>query len=227
MAVALLLAGPCWAQEAVNPSPYECLYTEDAITIDGKADEAAWGRAEALSFFLPVTHEPATTVAKGRLLWDENFLYVFIEAEDHELKAVLESRDDHVFKDDVLETFVRTPAGRRFNVEVNAKGAFLDSSSEGRLGFNFQDIKLAVALDGTLNDGPEGDEGWALELALPFDELLEEGQHPENGEEWTFHLSRYDYAEAFEGGKELSSTTKFSAVNYHLWEEWGVLLFTR
>src|SRR4051812_24784657 len=68
------------AQEPKQYPTYECRWATGPITIDGKADEAAWQQADLLdNFGQPwLADKPkAKTTTKARLLWDRDNLYFF------------------------------------------------------------------------------------------------------------------------------------------------------
>src|SRR4051812_41078703 len=68
------------------PTSFECRWAEGPITLDGKADEAAWKNAQVIDqFYLPwlgPKARPARTATKARLLWDREYVYFFAEMED-------------------------------------------------------------------------------------------------------------------------------------------------
>ena len=210
-------------------SSWETRFTTEEITIDGKVDEEVWLETPALSFFVPVTHEPATTETEGRILWDETHLYVSFVAEDGDLRAEQTRRNQAVHLDDVLEFFFQVQGEEEYyyNIEINALGTVLDSRGGNPHEFDFENMRHAIELRGTLNDSSERDEGWSLEIAIPFTDIVElEGRPPQPGDRWKFHLSRYDYdEEKFEDGVELTSTAALTRVNFHYHADWKELVF--
>src|SRR5262245_39576040 len=69
------------AARAFQPPPtqFECRWTDTPVTLDGKADEAAWKHAQLIDrFYLPwlgAKARAAHTATKARLLWDREYLY--------------------------------------------------------------------------------------------------------------------------------------------------------
>ena len=59
----------------------------ETMTIDGNLTEQAWRDAEAIPFHVPVTHAIPHTLARGRLCWDANYLYVAFESPDEDMKG--------------------------------------------------------------------------------------------------------------------------------------------
>ncbi len=215
---------------ADRPVPsWEARFTNEEITIDGKVDEEVWHETPALSFFVPVTHEPATTQTEGRILWDETHLYVSFIAEDGDLRAEETRRNHPVHLDDVLEFFFQVQGEEEYyyNIEINALGTVLDSRGGNPQGFDFENLRHALELRGTLNDTTERDEGWSLEVAIPFSDIVElDGNPPQPGDRWKFHMSRYDYDDKkFEDGVELTSTAALTRVNFHYHADWQEIVF--
>ena len=62
---------------------------------------------------------------------------------------------------------------------------------------------MGVHIEGTLNDHEDEDEFWQLEAAIP-----------EPGDEWLFHLSRYDYSVYLPEGVELSSWPPYQRFSF-------------
>src|SRR5260370_42180979 len=70
-------------EKAVPATPAaECRWTATPITIDGKLDEAAWGKAQVIDGFAVFWEKrPPRTATSARLLWDDKYLYFAAEME--------------------------------------------------------------------------------------------------------------------------------------------------
>ena len=81
----------------------------------------------------------------------------------------------------------------------------------------------------TLNDYRDEDQGWTLEMAIPFSSLpwMQDRAQPRIGEEWRGHFARWDYSVYLPEGKEISSTTPFTRVNFHQADKFQRLYFQR
>ncbi|MFP6762322.1 MAG: transglutaminase domain-containing protein, partial [Planctomycetaceae bacterium] len=66
------------------------------------------------------------------------------------------------------------------------------------LGYDFPNFRSAVAINGSLNDKSDQDQGWTVELAFPWSEMkwLAKGDDrslpPANGDEWRIDLFRFN-----------------------------------
>ncbi|MHC4092908.1 MAG: carbohydrate-binding family 9-like protein, partial [Planctomycetota bacterium] len=104
-------------------------------------------------------------------------------------------------------------------------------------------LEAAVFLQGTLNDPSDRDDGWTVELAIPWRALAEhapEGRAPRAGEEWRMNFSRVQWQLEVAGGRYQKVTdpgtgkplpednwvwSPQGAVNMHMPEMWGVVRF--
>ena len=86
------------------------------MTIDGKPDEAAWAAAPAVTVqFLWDSQTGAKQMTRARLLWDAMGLYVSFDADDADITARYEQRDDPTYRDDAVEMYINPnpQTGRR------------------------------------------------------------------------------------------------------------------
>jgi hypothetical protein len=131
IALSLLVGGVVLADkytelQGLGPIPrYEVKSISEAIHVDGNLVEQAWTRAPSITLMFPwdfQTGKKQKTVA--RVLRDKETLYVGYEAEDVDITATHENRDDPTYKDDCVEIFVK-PAqdtDSYFGMEMNVRG---------------------------------------------------------------------------------------------------------
>ena len=221
-----------------SQTPYLVHRTPGNITIDGHFKEDAWKKASALNFLVCKTHEKPLGKTEAKILWDKEFLYVGFDALDKDVWSYLTQRDSQTCLEDCLEIFFKTVPTKApfYNFEINALGTIFDAFSPGKAiaggyrrwsKWNCEGIQVAVNIRGTLNDHTDVDEGWGLEVAIPFRSLPSlEGKSPRAGDSWLFHLARYDYSVYLPGdGMEISSTALITGAFYD-YEEWQSLVFT-
>jgi Domain of unknown function (DUF5916)/Carbohydrate family 9 binding domain-like len=163
--------------------------TTEPIRLDGKLDEAVWGRTAPIGPLLqrvPKQLQPPTEKTEVRILYDRDNLYIGIVCHDRDPMAVVSTQlardvdlkvDDHVTV--VLDPFFDQRNG--FFFQVNPAGARTDgqiSNNEDRLTFNW---------DGVWDAGARRTEdGWATEIAIPFKTLrFKPGQTT-----WGFNVER-------------------------------------
>jgi hypothetical protein len=197
---------PVSAPAASAPIPrYEVRRAATPPAIDGKLDDDAWARASS-----PVTLQflwEAQTGAKqktyGRLLWDAQALYVGYDAEDADINARFEQRDDPTYRDDAVEIFINPNPKQEalyYGFEMNARGVLYDYLNyNSRTLFKRWDatgMKVATSIRGTLNNRTDADGGWSLEASIPwanFEELSR--RPPAAGAVWKVNFNRWDGVE--------------------------------
>ena len=105
LSVALSLVPLLRAQSTVPR--YEVTRASAPPTVDGRLDEAAWAAAPAVTLqFLWESQTGAKQMTRARLLWDAQALYVGFDADDTDITARFEQRDDPTYRDDAVEIFI-------------------------------------------------------------------------------------------------------------------------
>lgn len=180
---------------------YEVRRAAAPIAVDGKLDDAAWQKAAP-----PVTLQflwDDQTGAKQKtfvqLLRGERALYVAFRADDADINARFEKRDDPTFLDDALEIFVN-PAPEQsvlyYGFEINARGVLYDylnyASRTLFKRFDATGVEIGVDVAGTLNDRSDVDRGFTLELAIPWENFERLSHPPEAGTVWRANINRWD-----------------------------------
>jgi hypothetical protein len=143
------------AQSAVPR--YEVTRVSAPPTIDGRLDESAWAAAPAVTLqFLWDSQTGAKQMTRARLLWDADALYVGFDADDSDITARYEQRDDPTYRDDAVEIFIN-PNPRQeavyYGFEMNARGVLYDylnySSRTLFKRFDATGVRIATALRGS------------------------------------------------------------------------------
>ncbi|MBM3776431.1 MAG: hypothetical protein FJW37_14905 [Acidobacteria bacterium] len=203
---ALGLAAGGWAFAGqLPPIPrYDAGRAGSKIVVDGRLDEPAWKPASAVELQFPWKQQTGpmqkTTV---RLLWDNEFLYAGFDAQDRDILAHLDRRDDLTYQDDCVEVFINPDPAQSYyyGIEINAKGTFLDYFYAYPTTFirhlDFVGIQVATHVRGTMNQTGDLDDGWTTEAAIPwrnFDEVARK-LPPAVGTLWKINFNRWDGAE--------------------------------
>ncbi|MGH6610438.1 MAG: carbohydrate-binding family 9-like protein, partial [Burkholderiaceae bacterium] len=212
---------------------YAVSNTKEQPAIDGRLSEKAWAAAAPLTLLFPWEEQTGdkqrTTV---KLLRDQNYLYVGYECADADITARYEQRDDLVYKDDCVEIFIR-PDGQSdhyIGLEMNARGVLFDYfypfPGKNEHGFNLAGVLLKTQLRGTLNQSDDQDQGWSLELAIPWASLNKLAQRlpPTAADQRRVQLNRWDGTEP---RRRLSmwSHSGLKRTNPHNPARFGYLLF--
>lgn len=195
---ALLLAPVLAAAAAPDLPRLELPRAASPPVIDGRLDDATWADAAVVdSLRMPWWTSGEREGTRVQLAWDDTALYVAFQARDRHIWATLAERDAPVSRDDCVEVFIApdtAAVGVYFNFEINALGTILDRSPrDGRSGdWNAAGLRVAIAIDGTLNEDGDEDRGWVAEIALPFADLAPFAPRlpPVPGDVWRLNLYR-------------------------------------
>jgi hypothetical protein len=218
-------------------APYECLFSEAPITVDGDLNEPVWEKAATVTFFVPVSLKAPISRTEAKMAHDRDFLYVAFKAYDEDVWGMLTERDSATYTEDVLEVFFKTHLDRDpyFSFEMNVRNAVMDAFVRKRNAagsilrwsqWDCAGLKMAAKVKGTVNNWTDRDEYWILEVAIPFTSIPTlGGSAPVKGSRWLFNLARFDYSIYLPKGQELSASAPLSAVSFHLYENWTELIF--
>ncbi|WP_228850754.1 carbohydrate-binding family 9-like protein [Aegicerativicinus sediminis] len=237
----------------VTPKFYEVPRTNDTIYIDGLANEQSYDNSRFTNYFIDI--EGAKTPkykTRAKLLWDDNFLYVYAELEEPHIWATLKQRDTVIFYNNDFEVFI-DPSGTTMNygeIEINALNTVWDlrlpkpyrAGGKAEDSWNLENIKTAVHIYGTLNNPKDIDSLWSVEMAIPIKPLSAlkyDSLPPKEGDIWRLNFSRVNwdfdlvenrYNRKMEGGeykKEYNWVwSNQKVINMHEPEKWGYIKFS-
>ena len=112
------------------------------------------------------------------------------------------------------------------------KGTHLRGIRWAFTNFDMPGLQTAVQVDGTLNDNTDIDNGWSLEIAIPWTSLQlldnERSIPPQTGDIWNMFLGRFQ--KLITGGKELlphpaMALNSHGVYDTHLVEKWSRIQF--
>ncbi|MFT5695996.1 MAG: hypothetical protein ACI9QQ_001975 [Myxococcota bacterium] len=174
--------------EATTRPMVTAVQTERPPTIDGRLDEAAWqtaGVIENLQQKVPVAYGAASQQTKVRILFDADFIYIGIEANESDANKIFAStmvRDASLSSDDRVTISLDTYADQRngFHFEVNPLGSKRDGLIEnGSESYEWDGIWYA---DARINAN-----GYVVEIAIPFQTL----SIARDAISWGLEIARY------------------------------------
>jgi hypothetical protein len=192
--------GPSLGEPPAPLPEYRAVRLVGSLQIDGKLDEAAWRRAEAVTLRGSLDGRPVSRRTVARLLYDDAFLYVAFDCEDDDVWGTFRRRDDPLYTEEVVEIFLDPSADLRtyHEVEVSPHNVLFDAYfPTRRQGMDLawdSETQSAVQVRGTLDDPSDQDQGWSVELKIPLRTLrdLPAGQ-PLRGTRWRFNLYRLEH----------------------------------
>lgn len=213
------------------------------LTIDGKLDDLSWSHAASTPQLVNVASGEAQAggdvTGNVKLIYDEQALYVGFEVFDEDVRGGFDPQqlDPHLWTRDTIEIMV-DPDGDGDNrdyyeVQVNPQNLVFDSQfddynsprTEPNGPFGHQDwsakLRSAVTVRGTLDDDKE-DEGYVVELALPWAALSKAKRVPPTSEDmWRMNF----YAMQNNGGAAWSPI--LGQGNFHKASRFGRVRFGR
>jgi len=195
------MLGPKLGDGAVAELPeYLVTRAAKAPTIDGVLDEAAWKGARAVVLRGSFDGRPVQLRTEARLVYDDANLYVAFDVEDPDLWGTLRNRDDPIYEQEVVEVFLDANAdGRTYNeLQVSPHNVIFDAYFPARRqGMDRSwdsGMKTALKVRGTLDDPSDKDQGWTVEMQIPFARLAEVPHvPPQKGDRWRFNLYRLEH----------------------------------
>ena len=260
-AVALMAIVAGGAPPQLEPAPpvstYVCLRILTPPVIDGRLDDEGWAAVPWSGPFVDIEGDrrPAPPLrTRMKLAWDDDALYVAGTIEDPHVWATLTERDAIIYQDDDFEIFL-DPDGdthEYYELEINALGTVWDlflvrpyrDGGPALHGWDIAGLQSAVAVEGTVNDPTDVDQGWSLELAVPWSALAEAApgrRGPRAGEHWRVNFSRVDWDMTIEDGRYVKQVDPASgrprpehnwvwspqgAIDMHRPERWGIVEFS-
>jgi len=243
--------------QAPNPDPspspkgYVCGRANTPITIDGKLDEEAWKQAPWTDLFVDIEGEVRPRPrfeTRAKMLWDDIFFYIAGAIKDPHVWATLTKHDSVIFQDNDFEIFIDPDGDNHeyYEIEINALGTEWDlflkkPYRDGGPAINEWEIpglKTAVAVQGTINNPTDSDQGWTVEFAIPWKVLAEYAHRPtppRDGDQWRVNFSRVEWRHIIKDGKyqKVPNTHEDNwvwspqgAIDMHRPERWGFVQFS-
>ena len=246
----------------IQPRHYVCYKASGPITVDGLINEPDWQKAEWTEYFGDIEGslkpEPRFRT-RAKMLWDDQFLYIAAQLEEPHVWATLTERESVIFNDPDFEVFI-DPDGdthHYLEYEMNALNTQWDLmllkpyrddivNNVAIDNWNYNGMKSAVYINGTLNNPTDIDKGWTLEIAFPLDafaELSATGKNPVSGEQYRIDFSRVEWTMDIVDGKYKKRTHMLDGkekplpednwvwspqgvIDMHQPETWGYLQFS-
>ncbi len=207
-----------WWQEMrkIDLETYLCQRSEEALDIDGKMDEKSWKQASWTGYFGNLgsrsldefkSPEPVPYFkTRVKMLWDDYYFYIAAEMEEPHVWSTFLWHDQILCLENNFEIFI-DPNGDNhnyFEIEINPLNTVWDliidkpyrDGAKPDQDWDILGLKRAVHVDGTLNDPRDIDEGWTLEMAIPWNALAEFADcntPPGEGDQWRVNFARTEF----------------------------------
>ena len=190
-------------------------YSPTPIKLDGVLDEEIWKKSPAYSMVEPIdVPESPKAESKFSMKWKDFYggtvkfaytddtLYIAAKVKDGDIVQFNQKdQQPHWKSGDLIEIMIKsanapgfwecygTPCGHRTTIHYIARGYCSETMNDFR-----DDFKIGVKLDGTLNDRKDIDNGYTMEIAIPFKMLEALDGVPFNDKgNWKIFIGRYNY----------------------------------
>ena len=241
------------SNDIIIPKKYIVKKSSNSLTIDGYDNEMDWKNIPFSDEFVDIENniKPAKKT-KIKMLWDDNFLYVFAKLWDDHIWGDITKRDEVIYYNNDFEIFI-DPDGDTQNygeIEINALGTewdlFLNKpyrlGGKAQTGWNIQGLKSSVKVNGTINNSLDTDNYWTIEFAVPLNEISklkkDNSDNPMVGEQWRINFSRVQWDYDLNNGKYSRKKvddkylpeynwvwSRQGKINMHIPENWGFIQF--
>jgi len=240
------------------PKRYVVYRAASGLNVDGRLDEPSWSGALWTDAFVDIEGDrrpPPRLRTRAKMLWDDDYFYVAAEMEEPDVWATLTERDSVIFRDNDFEVFIDPDGDTHayYELEVNALGTLWDlmlirpyrDGGPAINGWDIAGLQAGIDVRGTLNRPGDNDEGWSLEIAMPWRILREAAagrKPPQPGDRWRVNFSRVQWQVDVAEGRYVKRLKPGSqdplpennwvwspqgAIDMHMPERWGYVQFSR
>jgi eukaryotic-like serine/threonine-protein kinase len=239
----------------VRPRGYVAYRASSPLHLDGKLDDPPWQAVPWTDDFVDIEGDrrlPPRFRTRAKMLWDEQYFYIGVELEEPHIQATYTQHDSYIFhEDNDFEVFLN-PDGNNLNyaeLEMNALNTSWDlrlkkpysAGGDGEDDWEIPGLKTAVHVLGTINNPRDVDQGWTIEIAIPWrivgalnDKQQSDGP-PRDGDQWRVNFSRVEWRFDIVAGRYVRRTDRREdnwvwspqgVVNMHRPATWGYVQFS-
>ena len=154
----------------------------DDVPLDGDVSKQPWAQVEGADIdCFPWYHSGRKQAARVKACYSATRLYLLFECEDRHIAARSTELNGEVWKDSCVEIFasLQEAPEEYFNLEINCCGTMLMGYGPGRSPRRLVEPDLASLIDiyhsvpGPAKQDAPDDDGWVIEVSLPFGMLAE------------------------------------------------------
>ncbi|MDG2094863.1 MAG: carbohydrate-binding family 9-like protein, partial [Phycisphaerales bacterium] len=188
-------------------------------------------------------------LTRVKMGWDEDYLYIGADMEEPHVWGTLTKRDSIIYNDNDFEVFI-DPDGDNldyYELEVNALNTQFDlmltrpyrCGGNYDIGWDIHGLKTAVDIRGTLNKSDDTDDGWSMEIAIPWESMRSHANRPippMAGDQWPINFSRVQWRHRLKADGSYERVpdvrednwtwTPQDAIDMHRPEYWGLVEFS-
>ena len=197
-----------------KPRQYVIYRASGPITIDGHIHEKAWQDAawtepfeDAQSPHCPLPWK----MTRAKIVHDDEALYFAAQLQEENVWGHITKRDTISYWDNDFEIFIDPTADavNYFEYEMTCLNQVFDmwheidnhrnALADGT--YDAPNLRHAVQVQGTLNYHHDLDDGWTVEVRVPYADMATHNPHmqypPQRGDMWRFNFSRVQYMHVY------------------------------
>ena len=204
LGAALSLPAPAQATNPTGLNQLVATKTTRPVKVDGKLDDDVWAKAKSSGLFVEsIAGKTAPIKTEAKVAWDDKFLYLAFHNEDDDVWSSLKERDDKLWTQEAVVVLIDANGNGKdyIEIQVNPNGAiydsYLPSYRKAQNDWNSM-MTVGVSVDGTLNNSSDQDNGWDVEIAIPWADTIGQSKsestgHPKVGDTWRMNMFRINF----------------------------------
>ena len=209
--------------------------TKKTPQIDGHLDEEIYGNLTKYPLMNNMTGasiEGGDLQSYFQLYHDKENMYVAFSNVDRKIHSSFLNRDDHLWEEEAVEVFIDTDENPHdyVEIEVSPANVFFDSyivdpfhiDVTATKAYDLKNHKTGVHVKGTLNNNEDEDQGWDVEISIPFNELVKDYQ-PDLLSSFKWKINFYRIERDVDGIPYRSWSPTF--LNFHQPAKFGMIRF--
>lgn len=178
-------------------------------TIDGVLSD--WEGVSKMNYSVHTDGSVASTSGTAQAVWDDNAIYFAFSISDSDVSSKYTSQDDKLFNnDDLVEIFLDFDGSGKDYLELGVSAANINYDltacpavtcggwfGSGLNGYDISGLETAVIVNGTINNSSDTDQGYIVEVKIPFSGLTTAPDAnfttPQIGTVWKGNVYSIDY----------------------------------
>ena len=200
------------------------------VNVDGKVTDEIWSRSKYYPMVIPNDPDRLREWCNNRpyqegtvqVAYDDNYVYVLAKLIDDDIVQYGEGGTHLYSRGDTFEFFLQNPEnGHYWEIygSANSKFTVMFFENGGKRIFpeaiqKDDKIKVAVTMDGTLNNSKDNDKYFIVEMAIPMSIIKSKGDVFKPGTKWNILCARYNYSKSL-FDLELTCTSAMPKANWH------------
>jgi len=197
-----------------QPRQYVIYRRSGPITLDGNINEKAWQDAawtepfeDAQSPYCPLPWK----MTRAKITWDDEAIWFAAQLQEENVWGHITKRDTISYWDNDFEIFIDPTADavNYFEFEMTALNQMFDmwhendnhrnALADGT--YNAPNMRHAVQVQGTLNYHHDIDQGWTVEVMIPYADMMSRNPEmqvpPRRGDQWRLNFSRVQFMHVY------------------------------